>query len=105
MRSPMQSTVWLASSGNRCSKSNIMRCDHPSSIPVGGIEIVRDVIPDRMLQRGKLPGISGAAQILDRRLRVILVARLDRRRHFHIIDVRASTQRLEHAKDHLAKAA
>src|SRR6266516_7665882 len=105
MRSPMQSTVWLASSGNRCSKSNIMGYDRRSSIAVAGVEIVRDIIPHRLLQRGELPGISGAAQVLDRRLRVILVARLDRWRHFHVVDVRRTAQRLEHGDHHLAKAA
>src|ERR1700694_2103332 len=105
MRWPMHSTVWLASSDNRCSKSNIMGYDRRSSIPVAGIEIVRDVIPHRLLQGGKLPGVSGAAQLLDRRLREILVARLDRRRHFDVIDVRRAPQRFEHGDDHVAKAA
>src|ERR1700680_103594 len=104
MRSPMQSTVWLASSDNPCAKSNVMRYDRRSSIPIAGIEIARDIIPHRLLQGSKLPGVSGAAQLLDRRLREILVARLDRRRHFDVIDVRRAAQRFEHGGDHSAKA-
>src|SRR5262249_30337041 len=61
------------------------------------------VAPDRLGERREARVIAGAAQIFDRRLREILVAVADLRRHVHVFDVGRAPKCGEHSGDEVAE--
>src|SRR5262249_9366738 len=81
-----------------------LREDFSLPVPVRPVEKLRHIPPNRGGERGESRIVAGAAQLLDRGLREILVTIADRGWHVDVFDFGGPAQRHEHRLDHLAKA-